>query len=418
MRLEILVGNDEPQIFPLSKPKIVLGTHETCDIVLSNDGISRKHLIVFTEGDQYYLVDQGSSNGSYVNNQRLIPGQKVEFTSFFPVRLGNDVILSLLSDEDSDSDIEVKPLNDFSKTDKPSQSSTRVINLKDLNSVKTEKLYTQKKQTQQKLRSKKLSEKSPVKKTKLILNWGKIIPSLIIIGAFILKFDGVQKVHTLLQSIGVIDEKTLINSQNSSKKAIVPKVTNKATIINVKNEPVIDKPQSRLISASDLTPAEKIEELKLDIKCTSEAEKYFCGKIPKLVEDSFGAYQRLSMVHIFMPGQGSYEKALNQVMKSPNVTTAPDTEIEKWMTTALFLNFIKYEIPTFTESESILFNDLNITFILNFKDSKGDSKISRYALKYSSLVKLKSTIEERHLDNIKNFGIEAVEFTKEFFQTY
>jgi pSer/pThr/pTyr-binding forkhead associated (FHA) protein len=68
MRIEILVdGSEEPQIYPINKQKLVLGSGETCDVIIPSEQISRKHLIIAAEGDSYFVIDQGSTNGSFIN---------------------------------------------------------------------------------------------------------------------------------------------------------------------------------------------------------------------------------------------------------------------------------------------------------------------------------------------------------------
>ena len=64
MRIEILVDNGEPKIYPLDRPKIVVGSHESCDIVIDNTGISRKHLVIVVRDEKYFVADQGSMNNS------------------------------------------------------------------------------------------------------------------------------------------------------------------------------------------------------------------------------------------------------------------------------------------------------------------------------------------------------------------
>ena len=153
MRLEVLVGNSDPQIFPLNRPKILIGSHEGCDIILQADGVSRKHLIVTIEDDNYFVTDQGSVNGSFINDERLVPGRRVEFTSFFPVRIGDNILITLLSDEEASDIGFTSELNNFVKEEiskpaaKPStsyssslQDATRAISLKDLQQTKTENL--------------------------------------------------------------------------------------------------------------------------------------------------------------------------------------------------------------------------------------------------------------------------------------
>lgn len=58
----------------LNRKKLLIGVAEGCDIVLPRDaGVSRVHAkIYFNEQDhQFYVQDQGSSNGTFLNDMRL-----------------------------------------------------------------------------------------------------------------------------------------------------------------------------------------------------------------------------------------------------------------------------------------------------------------------------------------------------------
>lgn len=90
----------EPYGHALSKEKTVIGSGDDNDLVLKIKGISRKHAIIISEDEQFFIVDQGSAGGTYINEEQLVPGQRTEFTSFFPIKLGPYVTLSLLSEEE------------------------------------------------------------------------------------------------------------------------------------------------------------------------------------------------------------------------------------------------------------------------------------------------------------------------------
>lgn len=102
MKLEISVEGQEPLIYKIKSQKTLIGSGSDCDVVLQADGISRKHAVIHTEGDQYFVIDQGSTNGSFINEERLSPGAKASFTSFFPVKLGFHVTVTLTDDDDVD----------------------------------------------------------------------------------------------------------------------------------------------------------------------------------------------------------------------------------------------------------------------------------------------------------------------------
>lgn len=114
MRIEITIEGQEPVIYQLMKEKTVVGSGSDCDIQVDAEGVSRKHTVIFAKDDTYAVVDQGSTNGTFINEDRLVPGQRAEFTSFFPVKIGHLVTMSLLPDEEGApkfelaKDIEVK----------------------------------------------------------------------------------------------------------------------------------------------------------------------------------------------------------------------------------------------------------------------------------------------------------------------
>lgn len=171
MRIEVLIGLENPVFYPITKPKTLIGSDLSCDIVISEDQVSRKHLTVVQEDDLFYVIDQGSTNGSYLNEERLIPGRRVEFTSYFPVRLGSSVLISLVSDEEAIEEEEKiiipfpgessapqkNPLAEPSA--RPPSDRTSVISLKELQSSSTKNLIKQRQEV------KKRAEKSRGPKT-------------------------------------------------------------------------------------------------------------------------------------------------------------------------------------------------------------------------------------------------------------
>ena len=62
----------------LNRKQVSIGMAEGCDIVLPRTaGVSRLHARIYfdDEDHQFYVVDQGSSNGTYLNNVRLRKGE-------------------------------------------------------------------------------------------------------------------------------------------------------------------------------------------------------------------------------------------------------------------------------------------------------------------------------------------------------
>lgn len=68
-----LYGPEVGQKFPLDKPCTILGRQYDCAICLQGRAVSRQHAQILLRDDQYFVEDLGSSNGTFVNNQRLQP---------------------------------------------------------------------------------------------------------------------------------------------------------------------------------------------------------------------------------------------------------------------------------------------------------------------------------------------------------
>ncbi len=57
--------------FPLTKPVTMIGRKEACDIRIPLAEVSRRHSAVYVDDVAVRVKDQGSANGTYVNNQRV-----------------------------------------------------------------------------------------------------------------------------------------------------------------------------------------------------------------------------------------------------------------------------------------------------------------------------------------------------------
>ena len=60
------------------------------DLVIPfNKMISRKHCRIMNSGGLYYISDEGSANGTFVNGVRLNPGQKTQINRGDVIRLAD-----------------------------------------------------------------------------------------------------------------------------------------------------------------------------------------------------------------------------------------------------------------------------------------------------------------------------------------
>jgi len=81
--LEIIEGPDIGQSFSLQDTEVFIGRHGQCGLVLHDPEVSRRHLKVAPGENGWWLDDLGSTNGSFVNGQRIthqaaVPGDRIQ----------------------------------------------------------------------------------------------------------------------------------------------------------------------------------------------------------------------------------------------------------------------------------------------------------------------------------------------------
>jgi len=81
--IEIIEGPDIGEKFSLKKGEIFIGRHGQCELVLHDPEVSRRHLKIASGEVGWWLDDLGSTNGSFVNGQRITqqtvaPGDRIQ----------------------------------------------------------------------------------------------------------------------------------------------------------------------------------------------------------------------------------------------------------------------------------------------------------------------------------------------------
>ncbi len=79
--LKVLDGNEPGHVFPLEKTSITIG-RRGCDVNLDDPEISRKHASIEIHETNATLRDLGSTNGTYIQGQRVEEGDLKDNTEF------------------------------------------------------------------------------------------------------------------------------------------------------------------------------------------------------------------------------------------------------------------------------------------------------------------------------------------------
>jgi pSer/pThr/pTyr-binding forkhead associated (FHA) protein len=69
--LQITNAQGQVQDMDFSKDVIRIGAHGKCDIVVVDETVSRFHCEIRREGIEYILVDQNSTNGTYIGSLKI-----------------------------------------------------------------------------------------------------------------------------------------------------------------------------------------------------------------------------------------------------------------------------------------------------------------------------------------------------------
>jgi diguanylate cyclase (GGDEF)-like protein len=81
----------------LSEKPLIVGRGEDCDIRVLDTSVSRRHVRIEKIGDEFYVLDMQSTNGTYVNDKQSLPGDPIPMRDGDYVRVGNCIFRYLAS---------------------------------------------------------------------------------------------------------------------------------------------------------------------------------------------------------------------------------------------------------------------------------------------------------------------------------
>ncbi len=89
-RLVVTEGALRGTILPLGSSSVLVGRSPSCTLVLDDDYSSSRHARLFQQGDQWFVEDLGSTNGTFVGDHRVESPTPVPTGT--PVRIGRSVV--------------------------------------------------------------------------------------------------------------------------------------------------------------------------------------------------------------------------------------------------------------------------------------------------------------------------------------
>lgn len=95
--LVVTAGPLRGKVFRLTKPRVVLGRSEA-DILIDDTQVSRAHCALEIHGAVAFLLDLGSSNGTFVRDEKI---KSCELEHLSDFRIGANTLMFTVTDEDS-----------------------------------------------------------------------------------------------------------------------------------------------------------------------------------------------------------------------------------------------------------------------------------------------------------------------------
>jgi pSer/pThr/pTyr-binding forkhead associated (FHA) protein len=81
-------AGEQERLIALDAPRLVIGRGEGCDVRIPDPSVSLRHASLRQRGNEYVLVDEGSSNGTFIGQSSLPPHTQLAIPNGSLVRVG------------------------------------------------------------------------------------------------------------------------------------------------------------------------------------------------------------------------------------------------------------------------------------------------------------------------------------------
>ena len=87
-KLDILNGSYKIQSFDLKNDEIYIGRASDNDIQIEDKTVSRNHLKLIRKENEYFIRDLKSTNGTFVDGEKISSGVEFEISEGMPIGVG------------------------------------------------------------------------------------------------------------------------------------------------------------------------------------------------------------------------------------------------------------------------------------------------------------------------------------------
>ncbi|MFH1436310.1 MAG: FHA domain-containing protein, partial [Pseudomonadota bacterium] len=101
-RISIVKGVAKGSSFFLARDLYSIGRSESNTLFIPDEGISRNHCRIIRKVNAYYLVDSGSTNGTFLNGEKLEPNKHYDIRPNSEIRVGETIFHFDIEDTDYD----------------------------------------------------------------------------------------------------------------------------------------------------------------------------------------------------------------------------------------------------------------------------------------------------------------------------
>jgi hypothetical protein len=294
MFIKVEVKSKDPVVYLIDQKELLIGSSsDVSHVKIDHPSVSKKHLKILEEDGKFIAIDQGSTNGTYLKGEQVIPGKRVEFTPGMKLRLGLYAYVGLVETAEKYERILQLDLNKTSASNKgfSGENKTQLISMEDF---KAAKALAQKKKIEAQKKKKALESKKKLQDLKRILKAFVFVSVILYLG-----YNGNNFLKT--------------GTSNLKKHSAVTKLQSK---LNENQEAVTDMMGLR-IDRKSLLERDKFLKYVETVGCADPDHKVYCEGISPYT----GVLKAENGASVFILDESGWIMKAREVLKDTVVTS-------------------------------------------------------------------------------------------------